>query len=86
MLAKRDPSHKKSTTPYDPNAYLVRGPKGAMITTKRKDLERTRYSSFSKKANDCITVEQEANDDDDVAPESSPPTAATVPPHVSFRG
>ena len=54
MLVKRYPSHKKSTTPYDPNAYLVRGPKGAMITTKRKDLERTRYSSFSKKADDSL--------------------------------
>ena len=86
MLAKRDQSHKKSTTPYDPNAYLVRGPKGAMITAKRKDLERTRYSSFSKKADDCITVEQEADDDDDVAPESSPPPAATVPLDMPSRG
>ena len=27
VLAKRDPSHKKSTTPYDPNPYVVRGRK-----------------------------------------------------------
>ena len=39
MSAKHNPSHKKSTTPYDPNAYVVRGPKAAMITAKRKELE-----------------------------------------------
>ena len=39
VSAKRNPSHKKSTTPYDPNAYVVRGPKAAMITAKRKELE-----------------------------------------------
>ena len=38
VSAKRNPSHKKSTTPYDPNAYVVKGPKAAMITAKRKDL------------------------------------------------
>jgi len=37
VLAKRDPSHKKSTPPYDPNPHAVRGRKGTMITAKRKD-------------------------------------------------
>ena len=86
MLAKRYPSHKKSRTPYDPNVFVVRGPKGAMITAKRKNWERTRNSSFFKKVDDCIAVEQEADDDDDVASESSPPTAATVPPDMPSRG
>ena len=86
MLAKRYPSHKKCRTPYDPNALVVRGPKGAMITAKRKEWERTRNSSFFKNVDDCITVEQVADDDDDIAPESSPPSAATVPPDVPFRG
>ena len=86
MLAKRYPSHKKSRTPYDPNVFVVRGPKGAIITAKRKDRESTRNSSFFKNVDDCITVEQEADDDDDVAPESSPPTAGTVPPDVPSRG
>ena len=56
-----------------------------MITAKRKDREITRNSSFFKKADDCITVEQEAGDDDDVAPESSPPTPAIVLPDVPSR-
>ena len=86
MLVKRYQSHKKSRTPYDPNVFVLRGPKGAMITAKSKDWERTRNSSFFKNVDDSITVEQEANDDDDVAPESSPPTVATVPPDVPFRG
>ena len=86
MLAKRYPSHKKSRTPYDPNVFVVRGPKGVMITAKSKDWERTRNSSFFKNLDGCITVEQEADDDDDVAPESSPPPAATVPLDMPSRG
>ena len=85
VLAKRDPSHKKSTTPYDPNPYVVRGRKGTMITARRKDREITRNSSFFKKVDDCVTVKQEADDNDDVPPESSSPTAATVPPNVPSR-
>ena len=86
MLARRNPSHKRSTSSYDPKAYVIRGPKGTVVTAKRKDWERTRNSSFFKNLDGCITVEQEADDDDDVAPESSPPTAATVPPDVPSRG
>ena len=86
MLAKRYPSHKKSRTDCDPNVFVVRGPKDAMITANRKDWERTGNSSFFKNVDDCITVEQEADDDDDVGPESSPPTAAKVPPDVPSRG
>lgn len=86
MLVERYQSHKKSRTPYDPNVFVLRGPKGAMITAKRKDWERTRNSSFFKNVDDCITVQQEADDDDDVALESSPPTAATVSPDVPSRG
>ena len=85
VLAKRDSSHKKSKTLYDPNAYVVRGSKGALITAKRKDWERTRNSSFFKNEDDCCSVEQEADDDDDVATESSPPTAATVSSDVPSR-
>ena len=77
---------KKSRTPYDLNVFVGGGPKGAMITAKRKDWERTRNSSFFRNVDDCITVEQEADDDDDVALESSPATAATVPPDVPSRG
>ena len=42
VLAKCDPSHKKFTTPHDPNPYVVRRRKGTMITAKRKDREITR--------------------------------------------
>ena len=79
VLATRYPSHMKATTLYDPNPHAVRGRKGAMITAKRKDRKMAGNSSFFKKLDDCISVEQEADDRDDVAPESSPPT---VPPEV----
>ena len=37
VIVKRDPSHKKSSTPYDPETYIVTQRNGTMITAKRKE-------------------------------------------------
>ena len=67
---------------YDPNPYIVRGHKRTMKTVEREDRETTRNSSFYEKVDDCTTVKMEAHNDDDVVQESSPLTAATVPPDL----
>ena len=48
VIVRRDPSHKKSTTPYDPTPYFVIERKGSMVTASRDDRTITRNSSFFK--------------------------------------
>jgi hypothetical protein len=48
VIVRRDPSHKKSTTPYDPTLYFVTERKGSMVTASRDDKTITRNSSFFK--------------------------------------
>ena len=47
VIMRRDPSYKKSTTPYDPTPYFV----GSMVTASREDRTITRNSSFFKPVN-----------------------------------
>ena len=64
VIVKRDPSHKKSSAPYDPETYIVTQRKGTMITAKREGKEITRNSSFFKKVDPSIPTNAEESDDE----------------------
>lgn len=83
VLAKRDPSHKKSETPYDPKPYVVCESKGTMVTAKRDDKEITRNPSFFKKVNESTKVKQEVDDDDGVTLQPDCPKTPVVSPEVA---
>ncbi|CAB4011978.1 Hypothetical predicted protein, partial [Paramuricea clavata] len=48
VVLKRDPSHRKSETPYEPKPYKVVSCKGSMVTATRGEKTVTRNSSFFK--------------------------------------
>jgi transposase InsO family protein len=48
VVLKRDPSHRKSETPYEPKPYKVISCKGSMVTATRGEKTVTRNSSFFK--------------------------------------
>ena len=66
VMVKRDPSTKKSGTPYDPEPYIVTQRKGTMITAKREGKEITRNSSFFKKLDPDALANTEEPDDNDL--------------------
>ena len=74
VIVKRDPSHKKSSAPYDTETYIVTQHKGTMITAKREGKEITRNSSFFKKVDPSIPTNAEQTDDELA---SSTPDVAT---------
>ena len=63
VLVKRDPSHKKSTTPYDPKPYIVTECKGSMITASQSDKRITRNSSFFEPVKEELVVDTDEGDD-----------------------
>lgn len=86
VLVRRDPSNKKSSTPYDPDPYVVSKRKGTMVTAKRDDKQVTRNSSFFKKIDSSqVKKEADGSDDDDVNLEPSPPTTVETQPVVPER-
>ena len=82
VLVQRDPSHKKSTTPYDPRPYTVSQCKGSMVTATRDDKEITRNSSFYKKDQPRV-IKQEVDSDDDEPEITEIPTAMQEDPPVT---
>ena len=66
VMVKRDPSTKKSGTPYDPEPYIVTQRKGTMITAKREGKEITRNSSFFKQLDPDALANTEEPDDNDL--------------------
>ena len=66
VVVKRDPSTKKSLSPYMPETYTVTERKGSMITAKSGDAVATRNSSFFKQiARNALSPPDSSDGDDD---------------------
>ena len=67
VVVKRDPSTKKSLSPYMPEPYAVTERKGSMITAKSGDAVTTRNSSFFKQIprNTLSPPDNSSHGDDD---------------------
>ena len=69
VVVKRDPSTKKSLSPYMPEPYTVTERKGSMITAKSGDAVTTRNSSFFKQIpRDTLSPPDNSSDGDDDSP------------------
>ena len=69
VVVKRDPSTKKSLSPYMPEPYTVTERKGSMITAKSGDTVTTRNSSLFKQIpRDTLSQPDNSSDGDDDSP------------------
>ncbi|KAK2552072.1 Uncharacterized protein P5673_026817 [Acropora cervicornis] len=69
VVVKRDPSTKKSLSPYMPEPYTVTERKGSMITAKSGDAVTTRNSSFFKQIpRNTLSPPDNSSDGDDDSP------------------
>ena len=69
VVVKRDPSTKKSLSPYMPEPYTVTERKGSMITAKSGDAVTTQNSSFFKQIpRDTLSPPDNSSDGDDDSP------------------
>ena len=69
VVVKRDPSTKKSLSPYMPEPYTVAERKRSMITAKSGDAVTTRNSSFFKQIpRNTLSPPDNSSDGDDDSP------------------
>ena len=69
VVVKRDPSTKKSLSPYIPEPYTVTERKGSMITAESGDTVTSRNSSFFKQIpRNTLSPPNNSSDGDDDSP------------------